>query len=172
MIRKMFFPVMGLLVCPMAMAAEPGIEAFFQTGHTQRPSPGKTVNQYAAGIGVGLPWTFDEGRVTTRLDTWLGYVDTKKGDVGQLTVLPIVRYQPSAIGYFVEAGLGASGVTKRRWSKGNDLGSNLHFASHIAGGYDFGKYTLGLNLQHISNAGLADHNDGANQIDVRLTWRF
>ena len=172
MIKKLFFPAMRLLICPMAMAAEPGIEAFFQAGHTQRPSPGKSVNQYALGLGVGLPWAFDDGRVTTRLDSSLGYIDTKKGDVAQVTIQPVIRYQPQAIGYFVEAGLGASYVTKRRWSKGNDLGSNLHFASRIAAGYDFGKYTLGLNLQHISNAGLDEPNDGANQIDVRLTWRY
>ena len=172
MIKTIIFPVAGLLVYSMAVAADSGIEAFFQAGHTQRPSPGKTVNQYTAGVGVGLPWTFDDGRLTTRLDSSLGYIDTKKGDVTQVTVQPVIRYQPQAIGYFVEAGLGLSYVTKRRWSKGNDLGSNLNFASRIAGGYDFGKYTLGLNLQHISNAGLDQPNDGANQIDVRLTWRF
>jgi hypothetical protein len=172
MVKSIILPVAGLLVCPMVFAADPEIEAFFQAGHTQRPSPGKSVNQYALGFGVDLPWTFDDGRVTTRLDSSLGYIDTKKGDVTQVTVQPVIRYQPSAIGYFVEAGLGASYVTKRRWSKGNDLGSNLHFASSIAGGYDFGKYTLALHLQHISNAGLDEPNDGANQIDVRLTWRF
>lgn len=163
---------MGLLASSTAMAADSGYEAFVQGGHTQGSSPGQLINQFAVGVGVGVPWSFRDGRVSSRLDASLAYIDTKRGDVAQATVMPVLRYQPSAVGYFVEAGLGLSYVSKQRWSRSHDLGSNFHFASRIGGGYDFGKYAVGLNLSHISNAGLADHNDGANQVDIRMSWKF
>lgn len=170
--KKLIVCSVWLLASSFAVAEDSGYSLFIQGGHTQRPSPDKTVNQFAVGGSVALPWRFDEGRVVTRLDTSLGIVDTKRDTVWQVTLIPAVRYQPQAVGYFVEAGLGVSYVSAERWSRGHDLGSRLNFASRLGAGYDFGAYALGAYLSHISNAGLEQPNDGANQIDVRLSFEF
>ena len=172
MMMKAIFCATALLASSIGIAADAGNAIFVQAGHTQDPQPGKSINQFAAGAGFGLPWSFSEGRVSSRLDASLGYVDTKKGGVAQATVMPVLRYQPDAVGYFLEAGLGLGYVSRQRWSNSHDLGGNLHFASRLGGGYDFGKYSLGLSLTHISNAGLYDDNDGANLIDIRMSWKF
>ena len=107
MMIKAILSALGLLASSIGVAADSGYEAFIQGGHTQGSS-GKAINEFAVGAEFGLPWSFSDGRVSSRLDASFAYIDTKRGGVGQATVMPVLRYQPSAVGYFLEAGLGVS----------------------------------------------------------------
>lgn len=48
---------------------------------------------------------------------------------------------------------------------GKDLGNAIEFRSALKAAYKFGdRSRLGLELSHMSNAGLSNHNPGANQL--------
>jgi hypothetical protein len=53
---------------------------------------------------------------------------------------------------------------------GKDLGSALEFRSGLEVGFCFSNGTrLGVEFNHISNGGLADHNPGANSLMLMVT---
>lgn len=161
--------IAGVLVLASSVTVAQAHEFFVQAGQTLNPSSGTVLG---AGVGFALPWSFAEGRAQTRLDLSLANVDARRGNVVQLAALPVLRYQPQAVGFFAEFGLGAAYVSKTHWARRHDLGSRLHFASRLGGGYDFGAYALSLNVSHISNAGLKQPNDGADMVDLRLSRAF
>ena len=162
--------VAGIAALASSMAIAQQSEFFIQAGQTLSPSTGSGV--IGAGAGFVLPWSFKEGLVVSRLDLSLVGVDAKKGDVLLLSAVPILRYQPQSIGFFVEGGIGLGYVSRTVWERRHDLGGRLHFASRLGVGYDFGAYALSVNVSHISNADLKKPNDGADMLDIRLSRGF
>jgi hypothetical protein len=56
---------------------------------------------------------------------------------------------------------------------GNELGCRVLFRESLSVGVRFMKHhSLSVMVDHISNAGLCDHNDGLDTLGVRYGYRF
>lgn len=96
-------------------------------------------------FGVGIWRLPDLGGRTRRYDA---------------SVTPIWRRQ-GAIGY-LEGGIGAYLLSHTVNNETHRLPSALQFGSHLGAGLYFGTASVGLALQHLSNAGIKKPNGGIN----------
>ena len=71
-------------------------------------------------------------------------------------------------GYF-EAGFGGYLLSKTINTQDNRLPSAWQFGSHIGLGFHAGPGTLGIGLQHLSNAGLKEPNGGIDFVFLQYT---
>ena len=71
-------------------------------------------------------------------------------------------------GVFADCGLGFAALVNAQ----RKLGSAVLFRIAAEMGYRWGKHSISLMLDHVSNAGLADHNAGLDVLGVRYGWRF
>jgi hypothetical protein len=100
---------------------------------------------HALQLGVGA-WRLPElGGRTRRYDA---------------SVTPIWRSE-NAFGY-IEAGIGVHLLSHTINNDTNRLPSALQFGSHVGAGLAFDKASIGVALQHISNAGIKKPNGGIN----------
>ncbi|WP_263769193.1 acyloxyacyl hydrolase [Propionivibrio soli] len=152
-----------------AMAQE---SAYFQGGALTRPSGKNLINDAEAGAGWVLPWSWYEGRLSTRLDVGVGYTNTKADDALRFHVTPLLRYQAAQRGMFGELGVGVVYLSESDWGRHHELGGHLQFGTRVGVGYDFGDYDLSLNVLHVSNAGLKKHNPGAEIVGIRFSRSF
>jgi len=95
-------------------------------------------------------------------------------DVG---ITPVFRLQPNSgkTGLYLEGAVGAHLLSENRINNSRAFGSSFNFGSHIGFGATFGdrgQYDLGYRLQHLSNAGLKDPNDGINFHQARFTYNY
>ncbi len=72
-------------------------------------------------------------------------------------------------GYF-EAGFGGYLLSKTINNDENRLPSSWQFGSHIGVGMKFGPGTVGVGLQHLSNAGIKQPNGGIDLVLVQYTF--
>jgi hypothetical protein len=70
---------------------------------------------------------------------------------------------------YVEAGIGGYLLSKTINSPEHRLPSSFQFGSHIGAGVRLGEGTIGIALQHLSNAGLKQPNGGIDLILVQYT---
>jgi lipid A 3-O-deacylase len=84
-----------------------------------------------------------------------------------LNVTPVWRSMNSW-GY-VEAGIGGYLLSKTINSPTHRLPSSFQFGSHLGVGVRLGEGTIGIALQHLSNAGLKQPNGGIDLILVQYT---
>jgi hypothetical protein len=71
---------------------------------------------------------------------------------------------------YLEAGFGGYLLSKTINNTENRLPSSFQFGSHIGAGFSFGKnQTLGIGLQHLSNAGIKQPNGGIDLVLVQYT---
>ena len=70
---------------------------------------------------------------------------------------------------YVEAGIGGYLLSKTINSPEHRLPSSFQFGSHIGAGLRLGEGTIGIALQHLSNAGLKQPNGGVDLILVQYT---
>jgi hypothetical protein len=71
-------------------------------------------------------------------------------------------------GYF-EAGFGGYLLSKTINNDENRLPSSWQFGSHVGVGMKFGPGTVGVGLQHLSNAGIKQPNGGIDLVLVQYT---
>jgi hypothetical protein len=70
---------------------------------------------------------------------------------------------------YVEAGIGAYLLSKTINSPAHRLPSSFQFGSHLGAGVRLGEGTIGIALQHLSNAGIKQPNGGIDLILVQYT---
>jgi len=101
----------------------------------------------------------------------------RPGATQRLTVVgltPVFRYQrDSGQGFYVEAAIGLH-LLSGLYDDGNrQLSTRFQFGDHLALGYVFANRTdLKLKLQHFSNGGIKEPNDGVNFIVFSLSRDF
>ena len=161
----------------LCIAALPGFaqadeQLYLQTGALLRPSGDSFPNDIEAGLAYSLPWQWNDGRLTSKLDIGLGFTDSKSSHSLRAIVMPLLHYQTASSGVFVEAGIGLAYLSNSQWGSRHDLGSHLQFEQRLGIGYDFGNYDLSLNITHLSNGGLKDPNPGAETASVRFAHNF
>ncbi len=88
---------------------------------------------------------------------------------------PVFRLSPNGSNFFLEGAIGAHLLSETRINNGRVFGGSFNFGDHIGFGWAFGdkkRYELGYRFQHLSNAGLADPNDGINFHQVRFGFNY
>jgi lipid A 3-O-deacylase len=63
---------------------------------------------------------------------------------------------------YIEGGIGVYLLSHTINNESHRLPSSLQFGSHLGAGLSFGKASIGLALQHLSNAGIKKPNGGIN----------
>jgi lipid A 3-O-deacylase len=105
----------------------------------------------------------------------LGASANTAGDTSQVYLDARWEYEFET-GAYVGLGLGAAVHNGETGDPGPDeraLGSPVLFHIPVEAGYRFdGHHGVSLYFDHISNANLADHNEGLNTLGVRYGYRF
>jgi hypothetical protein len=96
-------------------------------------------------------------------------------DLWDISITPVFRLRSGISPFYLEGAIGAHFLSKTRINNGRALGSSFQFGDHVGFGRNFGDkdcYELGYRFQHISNADLADPNDGINFHQIRLGYNY
>lgn len=110
-------------------------------------------------------------RLRTRLDTGLGYLEAK-GDVGGwLAFGGDLVLSAFADRFEVEGGFRPAVLFRDHYGK-DDFGGPIHFATHLGLAVNFGPVAVNYRFQHMSNAGIYDHNPGIDLHLIGLGYRF
>lgn len=85
-------------------------------------------------------------------------------NITDIGITPVLRFQrDSKTGLYAEAGIGAHLLSRVYNNNGHDLSTAFQFGDHIGIGYVFAnKLDLGLKIQHFSNGGIKQPNNGVN----------
>lgn len=103
----------------------------------------------------------------------------RNGDISHIGITPVFRLikkEKLANGSkpFFEGAIGLHVMSDDKIGD-NDLGGDFTFADHIAAGLQFGdrlEHEVSLRLEHFSNGGLYDDNDGMNFATLRYGYNF
>ena len=96
-------------------------------------------------------------------------------ELWDLGFTPVFRLRSGVSRFYFEGGIGGHFLSKTRINNGRALGSSFQFGDHVGFGWNFGDkdhYELGYRFQHLSNADLADPNDGINFHQIRLGYNY
>ncbi|MDR3394497.1 MAG: acyloxyacyl hydrolase [Parasulfuritortus sp.] len=102
------------------------------------------------------------------------------GGVGlaDASVTPVFRLRPDASGGvqpYLDAAIGLHVLSRTRLDDNHAFGNTLQFGPLLGLGVTFGEksqYDFGYRFQHLSNAGIAQPNDGVNLQEIRLTYLY
>jgi hypothetical protein len=76
---------------------------------------------------------------------------------------------------YAEYGIGAHLITGHHVTEFRDLGGNYHFGNHVGVGLRFGEHNeldIGYRLQHLSNAGIKQPNEGIDFHILHLRYSY
>ena len=166
--------VLGLSALFSLGSAQAVDEIYVDGGVLLHPTGKSFPSAIDAGLGWSLPWTWSGGALISRFDLGLGLIRNKDNDIWSLQAMPVLRYQPATAqhGIFAELGIGLTYIDKTLFTARHDMGSHLQFEERLGVGYDYFDHAVSINFSHISNAGLAQPNPGANIASIRYTKTF
>ena len=89
-------------------------------------------------------------------------------------VTPVFRFQSDTLkGRYVEGGIGVYYLSELYDNNGRRLSTKFQFGYHIGVGYVFhNNLDLGLKIQHFSNGGIKQPNNGVNFAVIRMKYPF
>lgn len=96
-------------------------------------------------------------------------------DLWDISITPVFRLRSGVSPFYLEGAIGAHFLSTTRINNRRALGSSFQFGDHVGFGWNFGdkdRYELGYRFQHLSNANLADPNDGINFHQIRLGYNY
>jgi hypothetical protein len=95
-------------------------------------------------------------------------------NITSIGITPVFRFQKDTMkGFYAEAGIGANYLSELYDNDDNQLSTRFQFGDHIGIGYVFeNNLDLGLKIQHFSNGGIKDPNNGVNFAVVRVSYPF
>jgi len=108
---------------------------------------------------------------------WKGH-DAGGKVLAEVGFAPVFRLRPNASGAtqpYWEAGIGPHLLSRTHIDDQRQFGTNLQMAEHVGFGVTFGektRYDVAYRLQHLSNGGIKDPNDGITLHQVRLTYLY
>lgn len=112
------------------------------------------------------------------LSKWRGdrfrNVDDSTQRIIDIGLTPVFRFQRDDLqGPYVEAGIGAHYLSRHYDNNGKRLSTHFQFGDHLGIGYVFpNKLDVGLKVQHFSNGGIKEPNNGVNLAVVRVSYAF
>lgn len=94
--------------------------------------------------------------------------------ISSIGITPVFRYQnTNKQGFYAEAGIGAHLFSHLYDNDGRQESTAFLFGDHLGIGYVFTNgVDLGLKLQHFSNGGIKEPNDGVNFVVLKLGYHF
>jgi hypothetical protein len=121
------------------------------------------------------PWRFQSSSgyyVRMRLDAAAGWLTGNTASAFVASAGP--TFVMGKAGFPVSIEIGSSPTILSRYQFGEtDLGVPFQFTSHLGLNVDLGsRVALSYRLQHMSNAGLGDHNPGLDLHCVGIGYRF
>jgi hypothetical protein len=165
-----------LLVATVGGAAE---EFRFESvgGRFGFPANNRTrdLHQAEAVAAWNLPWAWkpaEHWRLQSRLEVTAGEIfgpgpDAFVGTVGPTLSLGHVRF-PVAL----EIGVSPTMLSRQEIGQ-TDFGCLFQFTSHAGLNWDIGEhFRIGYRFQHMSDAGITDHNPGLNLHVFSASYRF
>lgn len=166
--------VLGISVLFSIGSAQAVDQIYVDGGALLHPTGKSFPSVIDSGLGWTLPWNSSGGTLTSRFDLGLGLIRSKESNIWSMQAMPVLRYKPAASlnGVFAELGIGLTYINKTTFSSGHNMGSHLQFEERLGVGYDYFGYAVSINLSHISNAGLANPNPGADIASIRYTQSF
>ena len=95
-------------------------------------------------------------------------------NITDIGITPVFRFQRDTLkGLYAEAAIGVHYLSEHYDNAGRQMSTNFQFGDHIGFGYVFQNgLDLGLRVQHFSNGGIREPNDGVNFAFIRLSYRF
>ena len=95
-------------------------------------------------------------------------------DITDIGITPVFRFQQdNKAGPYAEAGIGAHILSHVYDNNGRSLSTALQFGSHLGIGYVFANnLDLGLKIQHFSNGGIKQPNNGVNFLAISAKLLF
>src|SRR5574339_518546 len=95
-----------------------------------------------------------------------GRGDDSTNDVGFAPVFRMEKHR-----YYVEGAIGLH-LVQTRVSADRTFSTSFQFAEHVGAGVRDGRYTYGLQAQHLSNGGIAHPKPGINFLIVKLQYEL
>ena len=95
-------------------------------------------------------------------------------NLNAIGITPVFRFQSDTLkGGYVEGGIGGHYLSELYDNNGRRLSTNFQFGDHIGVGYVFrNNLDLGLKIQHFSNGGIKQPNNGVNFAIIRMKYPF
>ena len=177
--RKVIYSSWVLLVLGTGANAAFGqdfrLESVGARGGFSFSSPNGRMNQAEAFVDFNLPWGWDLGKdwhLQSKLNLSLGWLggNDRSGVIGSAG--PALALGPEKFPLSVEAGVSGTGLSQTQYGEWN-FGTLFQFTSYIGLNVDVTKHwRLGYRFQHMSNAGLSQHNPGFNMNMFALSYVF
>ncbi|MGN6701864.1 MAG: acyloxyacyl hydrolase [Burkholderiaceae bacterium] len=123
------------------------------------------------GVHLGGYWdaTIAQWRGTQYQD-----ISGQKQNITDLGITPVFRIQSnSKKGFYGEGGIGAHYLSELYDNNGRRLSTHFQFGDHIGAGFVFQNgFDVGVRLQHYSNGGYKEPNNGVNYAILRVAKHF
>jgi lipid A 3-O-deacylase len=137
---------------------------------------GEDFNQLEIAATYRLPWTrrLDQGwTLESRINASAGALHHDGGDTAAIvTIGPGLAWVSPSQQYTIEAGISPTLVSKHEFGEA-DFGGNFQFTSFIGLNSRLGERTTAtFRVQHMSNAGIYNHNPGLNHIMLGINYRL
>jgi lipid A 3-O-deacylase len=89
-------------------------------------------------------------------------------------ITPVFRLQNATLkGFYAEGGIGIHYLSGLYNNNGNELSTRFQFGDHLGVGYVFqNNLDLAVRIQHFSNGGIKNPNDGVNFGLIRVSYPF
>jgi hypothetical protein len=165
----------ALEITPSASAAD-SVSGEFATGNKTKM------------IRLGAQWNWEKSWFRSNGTQLGGYWDLTLADwrgtryrntdqtqnIVDIGITPVFRFQASSRkGMYGEAGVGAHLMSHVYNNNGRRLSTAFEFGDHLAAGYVFTNgLDVGLKVQHFSNGGIKQPNNGVNFAVIRLAYPF
>jgi lipid A 3-O-deacylase len=140
---------------------------------------------YSATAGLLWPWAWKRealggeftGITEAYVSHWSGRGATQRKGFTQVGLVPMLRYRFSGgrSDWFVEAGIGVSGMDSLYRTRHKQFSGTFNFVDVISAGRSFGAQRhqeLSLRVTHYSNAGIKKPNPGENFMQLRYAHMF
>lgn len=101
-------------------------------------------------------------------------ISGQKQNITDLGITPVFRIQSdSKKGFYGEGGIGAHYLSELYDNNGRRLSTHFQFGDHIGAGFVFQNgFDVGVRLQHYSNGGYKEPNNGVNYAILRVAKHF
>lgn len=137
---------------------------------------GEDFNQLEIAATYRLPWTrrLDQGwTLESRINASAGALHHDGGDTAAIvTIGPGLAWVSPSQQYTIEAGISPTLVSKHEFGEA-DFGGNFQFTSFTGLNSRLGERTTAtFRVQHMSNAGIYNHNPGLNHIMLGINYRL
>lgn len=161
--------------CGTAWAQEASLESVGTRFGASPTSNAHDFHEVDAFLNVNLPWRWDLGKdwfVQTRFDFSAGWLGWTEADTAVITMGPSFLFRRESVPLSFEGGSGPT-ILSRYDLISKNFGEPLQFTSFAGFNLDFGKHIrVGYRFQHMSNAGINEHNPGLNLHMLKLSYLF